>query len=54
MQVDTQELVKKCDKCQWFGNVQRLPAERMTTITSPWPFAQWEIDIVSPLPLGKG
>ena len=54
MQVDTLELVKKCDKCQWFGNVQRLPAERMTTITSPWPFAQWGIDIVGPLPLGKG
>ena len=54
MQVDTLELVKKCDKCQWFGNVQRLPVERMTTITSPWPFAQWGIDIVGPLPLGKG
>ena len=48
------ELVKKYDKCQRFGNIQRLPAERMTTITSPWPFAQWGIDIVSPLPIGKG
>ncbi|XP_075662950.1 uncharacterized protein LOC142632432 [Castanea sativa] len=52
--VDAVELVKKCDKCQRFGNVQRLPAERLTTIASPWPFAQWGIDIVSPLPLGKG
>ena len=26
----------------------------MMTITSPWPFAQWGIDIVGPLPLGKG
>ena len=54
MQGDALELVKKCEKCQRFGNVQRLPAERMTTITSPWPFAQWGIDIVDPLPLGKG
>ena len=53
VQVDALELVKKCDKCQRFRNVQRLPAERMTTITSPWPFAQWGIDIVGPLPLGK-
>ena len=53
MQVDAVELVKKCDKCQRFGNVQRLPVERLTTITSPWPFAQWGIDIVDPLPLGK-
>ena len=31
-----------------------MPAERMTTITSPWLFAQWGIDIVGPLPIGKG
>ena len=54
MQVDARKLVKKCDKCQRFGNVQCLPAERLTTITSPWPFAQWGIDIVGPLPRGKG
>ena len=54
MQVDARKLVKKCNKCQRFGNVQRLPAERLTTITSPWPFAQWGIDIVGPLPRGKG
>ena len=48
------ELVKKCDKCQRFGNVQRLPAKRLTTITSLWLFAQWGIDILGPLPLGKG
>ena len=54
MQGDALELVKKCEKFQQFGNVQRLQAERMTTITSPWPFAQWGIDIVGPLPLGKG
>ena len=54
MQVDTVEIVKRCDKCQRSGNVQRLLAERLTTITSPWPFAQWGIDIGSPLPQGKG
>ena len=53
MQVDTRELIKKCDKCQRFGNVQRLPAERLTTIASSWPFAQCEIDIVGPLPQSR-
>ena len=53
MQVDARELVKKCDKCQGFGNIQRLPAEKLTMISSPWPFAQWRIDIVSLLPPGK-
>ena len=54
MQVDARELVKECDKCQRFGNVQHLPAEKLMTISSPWPFAQWGIDIVDPLPQGKG
>ena len=50
MQVDAAEIVRRCDKCQRYGNVQWLPAEKMTTIASPWPFAQWGIDIVGPLP----
>ena len=54
MQVDATEIVKKCDKCQRYGNVQRLPAERLTAIASLWPFAQWRINIVGPLPQGKG
>ena len=54
MQVDARELVKKCDKCQRFGNVQRLPIERLTMIASLWPFTQWGIDIVGLLPQGKG
>ena len=39
MQVDAVEIVKKCNKCQRYGNVQRLLAERLTTIASSWPFA---------------
>ena len=54
MQIDARELVKKCDKCQRFENVQRFPAEKLTTIASLWPFAQWRINIVGPLPQGKG
>ncbi|XP_050256370.1 uncharacterized protein LOC126701950 [Quercus robur] len=54
MQGDAADLVRRCDRCQRYGNVQRLPAEKMTTISSPWPFAQWGIDIVGPLPQGKG
>nr|XP_023904037.1 uncharacterized protein LOC112015826 [Quercus suber] len=51
--IDAKELVKKCDKCQMFGNVQRLLAEKLMAISSPWPFTQWGIDIVGPLPQGK-
>ena len=30
------------------------PAENQTPILSPWPFAQWGIDIIGPLPIAKG
>jgi len=50
IQMDSVKLVKKCDKCQRFGNVQRLPAKKLTMIASPWPFVQWGIDIIGPLP----
>ena len=53
MQQDPAEFVKKCDSCQRYGNVQRVPGEQMMTISSPWPFVQWGIDIMGPLPQGK-
>ena len=53
IQKDAAELVKKCDKCQQFGNVQHIPGELLMSISSPWPFSTWGIDIVGPLPLGK-
>lgn len=40
MQKDTREFVVRCDKCQRFGNIQHVPGEKMTIITSPWSFTQ--------------
>ena len=53
MQQDVVDFVKKCDNCQRYGNVQRVPGEKMAAITSPWPFVQWGIDIMGALPQGK-
>ena len=39
MQKDAKEFIERCNKCQRFRNVQRIPAEKLTPITSPWPFA---------------
>ena len=39
LQKDAKEFVKKCDKCQRFGNVQHILSEKLTTIASLWPFA---------------
>ena len=51
---DATDLVKKCRICQEHARISRLPSEPLTSITSPWPFQQWGLDILGPLPLGKG
>jgi ribonuclease HI len=49
---DATQYVKACDKCQRFANIPRVPPEEITPITSPWPFAQWGLDIMGPFPIG--
>ena len=51
---DVTDLVKKCRICQEHAKISRLPSEPLTSITSPRPFQQWGLDILGPLPLGKG
>ena len=54
MDRDSNEYVKRCDKCQRHANAVKVSAEGQTPILSPWPFAQWGIDLIGPLPTGKG
>ena len=51
---DATELVKKCKVCQEHAKISGLPSEPLTSVTSPWPFQQWVLDILGPLPIGKG
>ena len=51
---DATDLVKKCRICQEHAKISCLPSEPLTSITSPWPFQQWGLDILGPLPIGKG
>ncbi|KAK8921036.1 hypothetical protein KSP39_PZI020693 [Platanthera zijinensis] len=51
---DAEELAKRCRKCQEFAPLQLLPAQRLRTITSPWPFAIWGLDLVGPFPRASG
>jgi len=30
------------------------PPEKLSSITSPWPFAKWGVDIVGPMPPREG
>ena len=51
---DATDLVRRCKICQEHAKISRLPSEPLTSITSPWPFQQWGLDILGPLPIGKG
>ena len=51
---DSTKLVKKYKTYQENAQISHLPSEPLTSITSPWPFQQWGLDILGPLPIGKG
>ena len=51
---DAIELVRKCKVCQEHAKISHLPSEPLTLVTSPWPFQQWGLDILGPLPIGRG
>ena len=46
--------MKKCDQCQKFAtNIHQLEGV-LNPLSSPWPFAQWSLDIVGPFPKAAG
>ncbi|KAL5560858.1 hypothetical protein UlMin_030605 [Ulmus minor] len=54
IQTDSLDFVRKCNKCQRFSAIPRQAPEDLTTVTSPWPFAKWGIDLIGPLPTARG
>ncbi|XP_034684129.1 uncharacterized protein LOC117913290 [Vitis riparia] len=50
MRQDAATHVRKCDKCQKHAPIPHMPAEMLNSVTSPWPFAQWGMDIMGPFP----
>ena len=51
---DSKQLVKACDKCQQTSNLVHVPVVTLTHLATPYPFAQWGIDILGPFPLVAG
>ena len=54
MKADYMEFARKCDKCQRFSPNFKANLEELTTMTSPWPFAVWGIDLIGQLLKGRG
>ena len=54
MQKEAQEYVKKCDQCQKFAPNILQPGGVLNPLSSRWPFAQWDLDIVGLFPKAVG
>ncbi|GFS43259.1 hypothetical protein Acr_00g0084400 [Actinidia rufa] len=50
MEQDAATYTRKCDKCQRFTLVSHFPYTEMVSLSNPWPFVQWGVDILGPLP----
>lgn len=51
MKQDAENYINRCDQCQKYALIPRMPSEVLNPITSPWSFALWGMDIVGPLPI---
>ncbi|GJU06110.1 reverse transcriptase domain-containing protein [Tanacetum coccineum] len=54
MHKDARMLIRACQDYQVHKPVPRNPQQKLNTITSPWPFYKWGIDIAGPFPEGPG
>nr|GEW05496.1 reverse transcriptase domain-containing protein [Tanacetum cinerariifolium] len=48
MHKDAQDMIRKCSDYQIHHPVTRHPQQPLTSITAPWPFYKWGIDIAGP------
>jgi hypothetical protein len=51
---DAEELVRRCQGCQYFAKQQHIPAYKLVTIPPTWPFACWGLNMIGPLPTVPG
>ncbi|KAM2850578.1 hypothetical protein PS2_026816 [Malus domestica] len=51
---DAIRISRSCDKCQRYATIPHSSPEPLTPMISPWPLAQWELDLIGPMPAGKG
>lgn len=54
MQKDATEYVCKCERCQKYAPLIHQPAGHLNPVSSPWPFAQWGLDILDPFTWATG
>jgi hypothetical protein len=51
---DAEELVRRCQGCQYFAKQQHVPAYKLVTIPPIFSFGCWGLDIIGPFPTAPG
>ena len=46
MHEDAKEIVRSYDKYKRFAKVTHMPLEKVTVMSSPWPFVVWEVNLI--------
>nr|XP_016470006.1 PREDICTED: uncharacterized protein K02A2.6-like [Nicotiana tabacum] len=54
MKKEVANYVRRCEQCQKYAPMIHQAGELLHSVTSPWPFIKWGMDIVGPLPAGRG
>jgi hypothetical protein len=45
---DAEDIVRRCQNCQFFGKQTHVPAHSLISIPPSWPFACWSLDMIGP------
>src|SRR5438105_3276597 len=51
---DADEIIRKCEGCQYFAQQIHVPGQEFKIIPITWPFAVWGLDMVGPLQRAPG
>jgi hypothetical protein len=51
---DAEDLVSRCQNCQFFGKQTHVTAHSLITIPPSWPFACWSLDMIGPFTTAPG
>jgi hypothetical protein len=51
---DAEDLVRRCQNCQFFGKQSHVPTHNLITIPPSWPFACWSLDMIGPFTTAPG
>ncbi|XP_019232993.1 PREDICTED: uncharacterized protein K02A2.6-like [Nicotiana attenuata] len=54
MKKEVADYVRRHEQCQKYAPMIHQAGELLHSVTSPWPFIKWGMNIVGPLPAGRG